>query len=167
VTAARAAALGAAVALGLGGCTSTQAATMPIGVVVPPQDRGKPLVDGVYASSGERGDPCCWMGPRAHVRAQKDEAATDLAVEVYVPDLEPYRHRAVTLGIAVENGPVYRRCCLTPGGHTILVRLAPELRDRIGTLDVDLQPSESFVPRRGGDMRRLSILLVAVTFRSF
>ncbi|HEX3550159.1 MAG TPA: hypothetical protein VHT53_07290 [Candidatus Elarobacter sp.] len=168
---ARAAALALVLALGLPACgLRPGAATMPIGVVAAPQDRGKVLVDGVYASSGDRPDPCCFMQRRAVVRVQKDEPATDLAVEIYVPDIAEYRRRPQSLSVSLDGGPPMRRCCIGPGDHTLLFRLPASLRARTGTLPLALEAGETFVPiaaHVSPDTRTLSVMLIAVTFRSF
>ena len=152
-------------AIALGSCASNARATLPSGIIGEKAQPGV-LVGGIYA--GVPNDPsCCWADQDVTVRVRKTNAAEDFALKIYIPDLAAFR--AVDQGIVATFDDRYRveRCCFGPGLHTVLFRLPPLLRTRIGAVGVHLHARRSFVPAQAGynaDKRRLAFVFMSAKF---
>jgi hypothetical protein len=157
-----------AITLGMTACSQV-AWTLPDGVLASEADLGRPMVGGIYASNVAEDPTCCWIGKTAHFSVEKEGPATDLALQFYVPNARTFRVHPQGLLVTINSGTPYKRCCFSPGLHTLLVPLPHALRMQTGRVVVDLTVKVTFVPARDGfaaDRRTLGTVLHAVDFRT-
>lgn len=141
---------------------------LPDGVVASPADRGKYLVGGIYPSTTPNDLSCCWVQRESRFRVKKSEPATDLGIEIFLPDVAFFREHHQGMDVTLNGTYRYHKCCFAPGDHTALFPLPRELRDSVQPIDVAMSFRESFVPAKlhwGSDNRRLAAVLVAATLR--
>ena len=143
---------------------------MPDGVVTRPADRGKVLVGGIYPNMVQDGGSCCWVRRRSRFLVEKPEAATDLAIEIYLPDNAVFRAHRQGMDVTLDGTYRFRKCCFGPGDHTALLTLPREIQASTQPIDVAMTFRESFVPAqltRSADVRPLAAVLVGATLRRF
>jgi hypothetical protein len=141
---------------------------LPEGVVVNPADRGKTLVGGIYPNTTPNSTSCCWIQPRARFLVPKTEPATDLGIEIFLPDIAFFRKHPQGMDVTLAGTYRFHKCCFGPGDHTALFTLPRALQASAQPIDVALSLRESFVPAQlhwNSDTRRLAAILVAVTLR--
>lgn len=142
---------------------------MPDGVVANPADRGKTLVGGIYPSTTPNDVSCCWVRRQSRFLVEKSEPATDLAIEIYLPDIAFFGEHPQSMDVTLDGTDRFHKCCIRSGDHTVLVRLPRRLQDSVQPIDVAMSLSESFVPAKvmngSSDERALAAVLVGATLR--
>ncbi len=141
---------------------------LPDGVVARPADRGKLLVGGIYASTTPNDTSCCWVQRESRFRVEKSEPATDLAIEIFLPDYPFFREHRQAMDVTLNGTFRFHKCCFGPGSHTALFSLPRAVADSTQPIDVAMMLSESFVPAKVGrssDDRHLAAVLVSVGLR--
>ena len=152
-----------------GGC-SRSPLILPEGVITPGGGDARGVVDGIYPVTSPA-DACCWVQPRSHFRVAAPEAMTDLAIQIFVPDIPMFHARPEGMVVTINGTYRVTKCCYSPGEHTALVTVPPSLRESTNPLDVSLAMRDGFVPSKmnpkSGDSRLLAVVLVGVGYRSF
>ena len=143
---------------------------MPDGVVTSPADRGKFIVGGIYPSTLPNDTSCCWVQRKSHFLVEKYEPATDLAIELFLPDIAFVRQHPQRMDVTLDGAYRFHKCCIGPGDHTVLITLPRRLQDSVQPIDVAMSLSESFVPAKlhsSSDERSLAAILLGATLRQY
>ncbi|HEV2740928.1 MAG TPA: hypothetical protein VGU66_20390 [Candidatus Elarobacter sp.] len=149
------------------GCSSS-VWIVPDGVMTTPADRGKVVLDGIYPNTTADDGSCCWVQRRSRFLVKKAEAATDLAIEIYLPDFAVFRAHRQAMDVTLDGTYRFHKCCYSPGTHTALFPLPRKLQESTQPIEVAMTFSESFVPAKlkvSPDQRPLAAVLVAVELR--
>ncbi len=85
-------AAGMVLALALANGCSRSPWVMPDGVITTGADRQKAVVDGIYPVTTPN-DACCWVQRRSSFRIAPPDGMTDLAIQLFVPDIPLFRTR--------------------------------------------------------------------------
>jgi len=148
------------------GCARSSVWEMPDGVLTTPADRGKLVVGGIYPSTTPNDTSCCWVQRRSRFLVEKSEPATDLAIEIFLPDIVFFREHPQGMDVTLDGAYRFHKCCFGPGDHTVLLTLPHRLQDSVQPIDVAMSLSESFVPAKlhwRSDKRPLAAILLGVT----
>ena len=159
-----------ALALAAAGCAQSSW-SLPDGILASPSDRGKLVVGGIYAATTRDDQSCCWVRRQSQFRVARTQPATDLVIEIYLPDVAVFRDRPQAVDITLNGSYRFHKCCYGPGDHAVLLNLPPAIRDAKEPIDVSMTMRETFVPARAletsNDQRSLAAILVGVTFRQY
>jgi hypothetical protein len=160
--------LASALVLALTVSCARSAWQMPDGIVTSPADRGKLVVGGIYPSTVPNDASCCWVQRNSRFRVEKSEPATDLAIEIFLPDIVFLRKHPQGIDVTLDGAYRFHKCCFGPGDHTVFFTLPHRLQDSVQSIDVALSFTESFVPAKlhwRSDERSLAAILLGATPR--
>ncbi len=140
---------------------------VPAEVVLPPGAKPGTETDGIYVV-GDDSLTCCLIAPHASLLVRKDGPASNLCVNVYVPDVGPFLKQAQSLSISIDALPGYIAIeNLTEGPDDRCVSIPPVLRAKRGDIAVRLDSGIDYVPSKAGvssDTQHYGLVLLSIYF---
>lgn len=122
------------------------------------------LYAGVYPSSDRA--QCCFLGGTAVLKLANPPNARTITLDMYVPDVRPFAGKAESIRITLNGKPVGGAAVLSLGANAVSISVTPaQARSQLVLV---VKPSITFVPKDwgiNGDVRRLSVMLLRVTYR--